>query len=66
MEMSSKPNELKPCPFCGGKNIKAVALGEKSHVVYCTDCGGGTKASYCTKDDAIKAWNRRAHEKENN
>ena len=60
MAMSSKSNDLKSCPFCGSDKIKAIALGRKNHLVYCVDCGGETRASYRTIDEAIEAWNRRA------
>ena len=59
--------ELKPCPFCGGKAevIQERVLG--LYAVWCKDCkcqtiyqfdfGEGLEVS---KQKAIKVWNRRA------
>ena len=40
---TSKTNELKPCPFCGGKDIrfsnKTASAGKNRHVMmYCNNC----------------------------
>lgn len=57
--------KLKPCPFCGGEAwIITGPLGRFSYV-YCTECRAQgepfeVRAEYCAKDEAIKAWNRRA------
>lgn len=60
--------ELKPCPFCGGKNISIRIYdpfdgyqGNLSvHRVWCRNCWAQNER----KDvmDAIEAWNRRAHD----
>ena len=54
-------NELKPCPFCGGKNISAEYLGCGIWEFVChkNDCNttGPRKRS---RKAAIAAWNRRA------
>ncbi len=53
--------ELKPCPFCGGKAI----LDSHGRYVYCTnqhsncDIRPHTKF-YDTPDEAVQAWNKRA------
>lgn len=47
--------ELKPCPFCGGK---AVAPSEMYHHVSCSKCGA-TGANWAEYDSAIEAWNTR-------
>lgn len=53
--------ELKPCPFCGGKArimMEEEDLPDESfHNIYCTSCG----VQFWTKSktDAIEAWNRR-------
>lgn len=71
-------NELKPCPFCGGKpRIRDTGKDKLSYwvvdkmrivMVECRKCwamGGifptknGVKKA---KEDAIKAWNRRAND----
>ena len=69
--MMTMPNseKLKPCPFCGGKNIKYTnaANGIKNnHAVFCEDCGGGkgyfsgSSPDTIIKEFAENAWNRRA------
>lgn len=50
-------NELKLCPFCGGKRLELWHCGPVYHVV-CNTCGamsggGGTEA------EAVKLWNQR-------
>ena len=62
------PNELKPCPFCGGKAklySQKVAGGYDYSYVFCESCKIGTKKyevspEYCANDKATEAWNRRA------
>lgn len=50
--------ELKKCPFCGGKaSIRQDYL--ELWLVQCDDCGIGT-LSYVKKEYANEAWNRRA------
>lgn len=52
--------ELKPCPFCGSKNIR---LWEKttSPWVQCEKCLSSTATGY-TKEEAVENWNRRAND----
>jgi Lar family restriction alleviation protein len=51
--------ELKPCPFCGGRAefYKTLVEGSTAGWVQCTNCG----VNFLTKerDEAIAAWNRR-------
>ena len=53
--------ELKRCPFCGGKAELSVKHGFKGEViaafVYCTKCGVST-LSYASQSTAIESWNR--------
>ncbi|MBQ7516394.1 MAG: Lar family restriction alleviation protein [Schwartzia sp.] len=56
--------ELKPCPFCGGRDLQLVrALSTGRYVVECRGC---RKQVYLNsvecmdRGNAIKAWNRRA------
>jgi Lar family restriction alleviation protein len=52
-------NELKPCPFCGGTDIRVVAPnGNDDYWAQCTKCcaESGVKTG---RDAAIAAWNRR-------
>lgn len=57
MSEIKKPEELKPCPFCGGK-AKCFTVNSATWV-FCTDCSAETRA-YDTREEAIAAWNRRA------
>lgn len=56
-------NELKPCPFCGGKaNFK---FRNDAVFVRCDICEAQAKlynasVDWCAKNEAAKAWNRRA------
>ena len=57
-------DELKPCPFCGGKAIIIYWDGSKTYSVGCVNtfvCHGGTHTSkaYRTEQEAAQAWNRR-------
>ena len=51
-------DELKPCPFCGGKAI-LDETNENEVFVGCYDCYAHT-GLYCYKQDAIDVWNKRA------
>ena len=56
------PNELKPCPFCGGSaDISKTLLYGKvaGYVVFCKKCGCEINAR-SSKQNAKKAWNRRS------
>ena len=62
------PNELKPCPFCGGKAeiYNEGGFGLPKCYVQCEKCKARTYVYVNTKGNfkymkcAIKAWNRRA------
>ena len=54
--------ELKPCPFCGGENLRIV--GGVGKYVKCRDCeasSGHVLGGACNADErhAAEAWNRR-------
>ena len=62
------PNELKPCPFCGGEaklyNQKVVGGYDYSYV-QCKKCHIQTacydiSTDYCSSEMATEDWNRRA------
>lgn len=63
--------ELKPCPFCGGEAFIRVIPPHKHFLVNMPDYKGGAfvECVNCscgiaedTKEEAIKAWNRRVGE----
>lgn len=51
--------ELKPCPFCGSDDVFCSQGQEGEHYVECCDCGAKIE-TYKGVEDAVKAWNRRA------
>lgn len=53
-------NELKPCPFCGGKARRYYGHTDLYGVV-CKKCAAKIYG-YGSKASATKAWNRRASE----
>ena len=62
-------NELKPCPFCGGKAILWVnqMYPEMRSYIQCMKCGAKTdefmiSTNFSSDDRAAEAWNRRAEE----
>lgn len=43
MTITKKPTEIKPCPFCGCKEIGVFSLGRNGNQgveLCCHDCGG--------------------------
>ena len=52
--------ELKPCPFCGGKDCGTLTTSYDGywHAVFCENCMAQTRKCR-RKEDAIEAWNRR-------
>ena len=56
-------NELKPCPFCGGKAelITRKQCLADAYSVWCTNknCRGHTQRLVRVKHKAINDWNRR-------
>lgn len=55
-------NELKSCPFCGGKaEVKTnYEYGKaRGYFIFCTKCDLQQPKAYSTKKTAIKIWNRR-------
>ncbi len=56
--------ELKPCPFCGSKNIRIWDNDNILPWVQCNDCLTSI-ATRETREEAITAWNRRANDETN-
>ena len=55
--------KLKQCPFCGSNKIIKLYADDLSICICCNMCGGRTQ--HCKKDiDAIKAWNTRKGEED--
>lgn len=53
---------FKPCPFCGGKPTEVRRFYDLDiFFVHCPDCNV-LSDTFKTKDDAIRAWNRRVHD----
>jgi Lar family restriction alleviation protein len=49
--------QLKLCPFCGGRAVCWQAQGDFYYHVECRDCDVKTDA-YLDESDAIRVWNR--------
>ena len=66
--MPDEKNTLKPCPFCGSKNVVSTHYypfdgdqGESGvFVVYCVNCKA--KVDRGSANDAEEAWNRRVND----
>ena len=59
------PNELKPCPFCGGEAEMQVTKHIPSGFDYTprcknTSCCGRSTKKYTVRETAVAMWNRRA------
>ena len=52
--------ELKPCPFCGCKEIASDKYDIIRHKVCCRSCSAQIYRG--TQKEAEKAWNRRAED----
>lgn len=61
--MKKNKIELKPCPFCGSKNIKLLEYGNwKNFYCECEDCRAivpDPSITDYTEEEAIEAWNTR-------
>jgi len=59
--MEENKEEIKPCPFCGGRCICNNPLSSdvvKGWYIACTNCYAFT-AKWDSKEDAIEHWNTR-------
>ena len=54
-------DELKPCPFCGGKaEVDRTWWWEEwEYYVYCSQCHVKTAKYHFDAEEAIEAWNMR-------
>ena len=56
-------NDLKPCPFCGGKAFfDKIYFVNWEYCIACTDCDSIFTLAYKNPDkgDLAETWNRRA------
>lgn len=53
--------ELKPCPFCGGTDIRIVGVGPDGFSITCKDCNVWVDNIFedMTEEQAIELWNMR-------
>jgi formate dehydrogenase maturation protein FdhE len=63
MGVTSEYNEeLISCPFCGGEASLTHVEFNDGDIWYnpnCEVCNGGWNENYETKEEAVKAWNKR-------
>lgn len=62
-------HKLKCCPFCGGQAIiqeMYYSMLQNEHFVKCTNCGAESGRYYKGTYDAVKAWNRRFNNENDN
>lgn len=51
--------ELKPCPFCGSRDVRVMQLSTMFRFFCACNSCHATTGEYVFKEEAIKAWNRR-------
>lgn len=65
---------LKPCPFCGSKNVelehcyRGIVSSTKCAYIQCKSCGAKTdevfiSTAYSCDEKAIELWNKRSEDK---
>lgn len=61
-------SELKPCPFCSGKNLHIESFsGWGNDVIICYDCLSiFSQMEITCEDDLVDAWNKRADKEKSN
>lgn len=52
-------DELRPCPFCGNKDVVARIFEDNVGLVACCFCNGQLRY-YGSVEKAVELWNRRA------
>lgn len=59
-------SNLKPCPFCGGTDIRQH-FDYPIHIwsIKCRNCGGKMQR-YGSQQQAVTAWNRRVNDESTN
>lgn len=60
MQSKNATEQLESCPFCRSDNLWLIEESEiEYNWVHCKDCGADGPCKE-TKEEAVKAWNRRA------
>jgi Lar family restriction alleviation protein len=65
MEITEEKIELKPCPFCGGEDIKLVEFSSSGKAFWGVECKGACNLDFGmeeTKKGVADLWNRRLDE----
>lgn len=58
------PEELEPCPFCGGEAVR-ITLGHEEpnnaggDVIGCQQCGASSHVEFGRKENLVSRWNTR-------
>ena len=52
---------LKPCPFCGCKEIYIHEFSESIYSAFCNHCGTSAPKDSINPDGAKRIWNRRRY-----
>jgi len=61
--VTEEPRSLKPCPFCGGKNVHLnenyESFGIRMTSIWCGTCDASFTNTMATKEATISLWNSR-------
>jgi len=57
--------ELKPCPFCGKKELTQSHDKRYGYTTLCTWCGG-RMSTHLSREESMKRWNQREDERQDN
>jgi len=57
MSIKNVKEILKPCPCCGSLDLQFCSISVR---YYCRECRYWSPVNWGSKEDAIRAWNKRA------